>query len=62
VVETMNPQREIIGNRHLAAAMAEAQSLPLDASLAHIEQALATWRGETPPMDDVSLLAFERRA
>jgi phosphoserine phosphatase RsbU/P len=62
VVETMNPRREIIGNEQLAAAMIKGKTLTIQDSLAQIERALASWRGDMPPTDDVSIVVIERRA
>jgi sigma-B regulation protein RsbU (phosphoserine phosphatase) len=60
VVETMGASQEIIGGPRLAQTMARVRPQTLEHSVASVVQALAEWRGGTPPSDDVSIVAIER--
>ena len=60
VVETMSPSQEIIGNERLAAIMARAVGESAVSAQESVVKALADWRDQAPPTDDVSIVTIER--
>jgi len=60
VIETMGTDQEIIGAQRLAQAMGRLIHEPASRAQEGIVQALADWRGGTPPTDDVSIITIER--
>jgi sigma-B regulation protein RsbU (phosphoserine phosphatase) len=61
VVETMSPSQEIIGNERLAAIMARVAGESAVSAQESVVKALADWRAQAPPTDDVSIVTIERK-
>ncbi len=59
VLEAMDPQLELFGVPRLLAVLDRARPLPLAEGLALLKDELRQWRGDTPPRDDISVLALE---
>ena len=59
IIEASNDEGELFGEERLVRNLAEARSLPLKQSLAHLTNAIVDWCGIAGAKDDVSLVALE---
>ena len=60
VLEAMDPSLELFGRDRLVDVLRRGQDRPLADCLTLLKAELATWRGNAPPKDDISVLALER--
>jgi len=59
LTEAKNPDGEHFGARRLLGALEQTGHLALGESLEDLLENVARWRGETPPHDDIAILAVE---
>ena len=59
VLEAMDPQLELFGRDRLLDVLTRGRDRPLPDALALLKDELRKWRGDTPPRDDISVLAVE---
>ena len=59
VTETMNPDRELFGSKHLIETLLSARNMSLDESVVELLAELHRWSRDTVFRDDVTVLSVE---